>query len=139
MLARARLYLDFPGIEDGVWYNINSEGPHRCPRDSGMSGYPFIRRKKIPVRSLWWKGKVGFCGCSPKMTVLPLSNHITLSMLINFSHLQFLFLQNSITVYEGNSLKVPFIFPVINYDSVVIPLLLSFALSKPKCPGESGK
>ena len=31
---------------------------------------------------------------------------------------------------------MPFIFPVINYDSLVIPLLLSFALSKPKCPGD---
>lgn len=48
MLARARLYLDFPGIEDGVWYNINSEGPHRCPRDSGMSGYPIHKEEEDP-------------------------------------------------------------------------------------------
>ena len=48
MLARARLYLDFPGIKDGVWYNINSEGPDRCPRDSGMSGYPIHKEEEDP-------------------------------------------------------------------------------------------
>lgn len=45
MLASARLYLDFPGIEDGVWYNIKAEGPDRCPRDSGMSGYPIHKEE----------------------------------------------------------------------------------------------
>lgn len=48
MLARARLYLDFPGIEAGVWYNINSEGPDRYPRDSGMSGYPIHKEEEDP-------------------------------------------------------------------------------------------
>lgn len=48
MLARARLHLDFPGIKDGVWYNINSEGPDRCPRDSGMSGYPIHKEEEDP-------------------------------------------------------------------------------------------
>lgn len=47
MLARARLYLDFPGIEAGVWY-INSEGPDRYPRDSGMSGYPIHKEEEDP-------------------------------------------------------------------------------------------
>lgn len=46
MLASARLYLDFPGIEDDVWYNINAEGPDRCPRDSGMSGYPIHKEEE---------------------------------------------------------------------------------------------
>ena len=60
-------------------------------------GILFIRGKKIPVRSLWWRAEWDSGVTRPHVAVLPvlpLSNHITLSVLINFSHLQFLFLQN---------------------------------------------
>ena len=57
-----RLLLDFPGVEGGDWYNINSERPDRFPGDPGRRGHPIHKGKEDPGEVVVVEGQSGILG-----------------------------------------------------------------------------